>query len=241
MKKRITIILIVLLAVAAVRTAIIFYQRRQPAAGDSGQGASSAKLTADDFVVRHKIYAYDLKSAGTELRGKTVWVSAGNQITCYRVTPTGAVDFKHEVGLLAPLERITIEKVILAKTPGGSPERQVMAIIAREHLEGKYAAPIGYESEGNYHFIASDIFFVDDPHEMYQYWPAEVWGAINRHEAKLGMNELQTSFALGTTVVVLSGSGDNVTAEFPNAGKPVRVTFVNNRATQVAPATGSAR
>jgi hypothetical protein len=240
MKKRVKVMLAVLLAVAALRTAIIFYRRRQPAqTSRSGQLESADKLSADDYVIRRKIYAYDVKSAAAELRGRTVWVSAGNQITCYRVTPAGSVDFKHEAGLFAPLERLRIENVVLATTPGSSLERQVMAIVSREGMAGKFAAPIGAESEGNYRFIASDIFFVDDPHQLYQHWPADVWAAIDRHEVKPGMNELQTSFALGTSVRIVGGTSENLTAEYTNAGKPVRVTFAEKRVSQVVKETAA--
>jgi hypothetical protein len=52
-KKRIAIILAVLLAAATLRTAYIFYQRRQPAKAPVPRQAESAyQPTVDDYVTR---------------------------------------------------------------------------------------------------------------------------------------------------------------------------------------------
>ena len=78
----------------------------------------------------------------------------------------------------------------------------------------------------------NDLFFFADPHELYKHWPPETWQAIDNHQAKPGMNEIQVSMALGTSA---TGSGEygNRTLEFTNNGHPVTVTFENNRAVSV--------
>jgi hypothetical protein len=47
------------------------------------------------------------------------------------------------------------------------------------------------------------------------------------------MNELQTSFALGMGVPQTSGDYGSRTLQYPNAGKPVTVTFENDKAVNV--------
>jgi len=78
----------------------------------------------------------------------------------------------------------------------------------------------------------SASFFFADPHELYKHWPPDIWQAIDNHQAKQGMNEIQVSMALGT---VATGSGDygNRTLQFDNNGHPVTVTFANNKATSI--------
>ena len=61
----------------------------------------------------------------------------------------------------------------------------------------------------------------------------DVWKAIESHEVKPGMNELQASFALGVGVPEGSGSSNPRVVNYPNDGHPVKVTFENGRATDV--------
>ena len=91
--------------------------------------------------------------------------------------------------------------------------------------EGKrFPFPIGVEA---------DMLFIQDPHELYKHWPAEVWRAIENHQVKAGMNELQASFAIGIGVPEGSGTSDPRVVNYPNQGHPVKVTFENGKATDV--------
>jgi len=54
------------------------------------------------------------------------------------------------------------------------------------------------------------MFFFEDPHQLYKHWPAETWSAIDQHQAKQGMSELQAAFALGANIS--SGEGDTAIA-----------------------------
>src|SRR5215472_6203091 len=94
-RKRIQIILLVGVVLAGLRVAYIFYQRHQ----DEARSAPvSYPQQADDFVRPPKIYPYDLKSAGSELIGKTVWVRAGNVMPYYRYNPASrSADLTHKV------------------------------------------------------------------------------------------------------------------------------------------------
>jgi hypothetical protein len=232
-QKRASVILAVFVAAAAIRSGIILYERRQSLPQKQAPEASY-QPTADDYVYRRKIYADDVKSAASELRGKAVWVAAGNQLPYYPYSAaTHHVDFRHEAGLLPPLEKLEITDVMFAEQPPKGSDTQVMAIFQRQAAEEKYAVSIGAESNGNYRFIANDIFFLDDPHILYNYWPADIWTAIDRHEVKPGMNELQAGFALGTAARASPGQIGDRTVKYANAGKPVKVTFVNNRAVEV--------
>ena len=84
----------------------------------------------------------------------------------------------------------------------------------------------------------NDAFFLKDPHELYNHWPAEIWNTIDHHEVKLGMNELQAGLAVGTSMTGSSGDYGNRTMQYTNAGKPVTVTFSDNQAVKVEQGTG---
>jgi hypothetical protein len=97
--------------------------------------------------------------------------------------------------------------------------------------------PIGVSRGGDYALYINEMFFVDDPRQLYKHWPPEVWSAIDQHQALKGMNELQASFSLGVGVPEGGGDFGNRTLKYDNDGHPVTVTFEHNRATQVIPAS----
>lgn len=246
MKKRLQIILLIFFVLAGIRLFLIYRGRHAPAPAPKAPPTSN--LSSDDYVVPTQVHVYDLKSAKEAVDGKTVWVKSGYQVYYYPYA-AGRVDFSHPVGLLPPLEKLEITNLIQARDPKAKAEEiapgvrvhqeQVMAIFHRPGDAKQYAAPVGGNRGGDYTFYLNDIFYFDDPHQLYGHWPAEIWQAIEQHQAKPGMNELQASFALGIGIPQGSGDYGNRTLEYDNNGHPVRITFAHNRATDVQNASGS--
>jgi hypothetical protein len=243
LRKKLQIALIVIAVLAAGRVALIFYSRSRPAAERPQPAVIS--LTKDDYVTPSKIFPYDLKSAVKELAGKTVWVRTGNAVPFYRYdSGTHSVDLSHKLGLLAPLEKLQIQNVVLQKTnvplaPGqvAVARKQIMAVFERPGGPGSFAAAIGNNVGNDFEFTVNDLFFFEDPHGLYKHWPAEVWSAIDQHQARIGMNELQVSFALGEIAAATPGDYGNRSAQYRTGSGLVTVTFENNRATKVEPPT----
>ena len=52
----------------------------------------------------------------------------------------------------------------------------------------EYAVPVGYKRRQDYTFYTDEIFFYDDPHELYKHWGPEIWKAVDSHQVILGMN-----------------------------------------------------
>jgi hypothetical protein len=239
-RKRVRIILIIGIVLVVARTAYIFYERRQPLPQPKQERYSS---NLDDYVTPPKIFPYDLKSANKELDGKTVWVRSGNFVPYYRYSPAShSAELKHQTGLLPPLEKLQIKDVVLQKMPASLKEGQV-SVVQKQFLavfdipgeKGTFAAPVGTAVGDDSNFTANDVFFFADPHELYKHWPADIWKAIDQHQAKVGMSELQAGFALGTSANVSSGDYGNRTIEYTNGSSPVKVTFENNQAVSVEP------
>ncbi|HET6843964.1 MAG TPA: hypothetical protein VFK06_20150 [Candidatus Angelobacter sp.] len=236
--KRIQIGVAGLLVLALLRLGWIYHQRSQPVPAPKQQVAYSSNL--DDYVVPHKLYSWDLKSAKKDLAGKTVWVSAGNALPYYRYA--GQASLQAKTGLLAPLEKLEVRDVVLQRAPAALHPGQivvvkyeVLAVFHRPGDSGEYAFSIGTAVGDSYNFTVNQEIFIDDPHDLYKHWPAEVWTAIDHHEVKNGMSEIQAGFALGITANITSGDYGNRTIEYANAGKPVAVTFANNKAVQIVP------
>jgi hypothetical protein len=239
-RKRLQIILVIGIVLVAARTAYIFYQRHQPL---PQKKAETYSTNLDDYVTYPKVYPFDLKSANKEMNGKTVWVRTGNAVPYYHYNAAShTAELAHQAGLLPPLEKLQIKDVILQKTPRSLSEGQV-AVVQKQFLavfdmpeeKGSFAAPIGTSVGDDNNFTANDVFFFADPHELYKHWSPDVWAAIDQHQAKPGMNELQAGFALGTAGDVSSGDYGNRTIEYSNNDNPVKVTFEKNRAVSVEP------
>jgi hypothetical protein len=234
-KQRIQIALALALVVAGVRAGYILYQRHEDylAAQKQEQAKKAGYTNADYYVTPKKLHPYDLKSA-MQLTQQPEWVKEGYRYTYYRYVPVvKTVDFAHEAGLLGPLERVEIKDVMAVPAPGG--RRQVVATFEKDGHS--LAVPIGFESDGQYKIYSDEMFYVEDPHELYKHWPADVWQAVERHEVKAGMNEMQADFAVGMGVPDAGASSNEKTVRYPNGGKPLVVIYRGGRATEIKAGT----
>lgn len=234
-KKWIQVVLAIGLAAAAIRLAFILYERHE--ANAPPKPAAEKLLDPDYYVIPQKLYAYDLESARKGLVGHAVWVREGYRFTYY---PFDAArkrsDLKHEAGLLGPIERLEITDVVRDASPEPG-QQQVMAVFRKE---GKsYAFPVGAVKGEEYDLYLDDILYIQDPHQLYKHWPAETWQAIEQHEVKAGMNELQASFALGAGQIHGTGLGSTRILTYPNGGNPLVVTFEDGKAVDIQPAPKS--
>ena len=236
-KKKIQIALALAVVVAGVRAGYILYVRHEDflAAQKQEQAKRAGYSNADYYVVPKKLYPFDLESA-KQLTQQPVWVKEGYRYTYYPYNAGGKrTDFRHEAGLLLPIERLEIKDVVTGIPPGAGNRRQVMAAFQKE---GKsYAVPIGFEAEGQYKIYSDEMFFVEDPHELYKHWPADVWQAVGQHEVKPGMNEMQADFAVGMGVPGAGASSAEKTVRYPNGGKPLVVIYREGKAAEVKEGT----
>src|SRR3984957_5290298 len=224
-RQKIQLALIVAMIVAGLRAGYILYQRHEDylAAQKQKQAQSVGYSNQDYYINPKKLYPYDIKSA-KQLTQQPVWVKEGYRYTYYRYDAARKrTDFAHEAGLLLPIERLEIKDVETETGPGAGNRRQMMAVFQKE---GKsYAVPIGFESDGQYKIYSDEMFYVEDPHELYKHWPADVWQAVGQHEVKRGMNELQADFAVGMGTLDTGSSSSERTLRYANGGKPLVVIY----------------
>ncbi|MGO9127008.1 MAG: hypothetical protein ACLP6G_19250 [Terriglobales bacterium] len=226
LKQKIQITLGAAILVAGVRTAYILYERYEAA-----QPATTREmpLNADYYVVPKKLHPYDLQSA-KELMKQPVWVKEGYRYTYYPYDH-GHADFKQEAGLLLPIEKLQITDVVTDATPGAPGQRQVMAVFEKN---GKSCAfPIGSMQGNDYQIYSDEMLYIQDPHELYKHWTTETWAAIEQHQAKPGMNELQADFAIGMGIPERSSDPQVKTVNYPNGGKPVSITYRDGKAAEI--------
>jgi hypothetical protein len=236
-KRNIQLALLAAMAIAAIRAGVIFYHCHEDrvAAEQQKKQRDLGYSNADYYVNPKKLHPYDLKSA-KQLTQQPVWVREGYHNAYFACDPkTRRVDFAHESGFLGPIEKLTITDVITAVPPTPGERRQLLAVF---HKEGKYyAVPIGYEGDNDYQIFSDDLFFIEDPHELYKHWPADVWQAVDQHDVKPGMNELQVDFAIGMGIPDRGGGSDDRTVRYANGGKPLVVVFRGGKVAEVNPGT----
>ena len=231
-QKKLQIFMVAAIVIAGGRAAYVVYERREAMKQDV-QPKQATALKADYYVTPKKLHAYDLKSA-QQLTEQPVWVKVGYQLTYYPYDrERHKTDFGREAGMLLPLQQLAIEKVVTDMSPKAPGFKQVLACFS---LNGKsYAVPIGAEKASDFKIYTDHIFFLEDPHDLYKHWPADVWHKIDAHEVQSGMSELQASFAVGLGVPEGSGDYGSRTLHYGNGGKPLAIAFENDKAVEIKP------
>jgi hypothetical protein len=199
-------------------------------------------IADDDLVFLKKKRPENLKEV-KELVGSTVWVSAGGQLEFYPYVGRSA-QYAKSAGTLLGAEPIVIKdaveqvapKTATFRIPGG--DKQVLLVFTKLGDTTEYAVPVGYRQGSDYTFYTDEIFFYDDPHELYKHWGPEIWKAVDTHQVILGMNERQVELSLGQVSQSTSKAYGNRMVVFANMGKPMAVTFVNNKVTAFRPDQG---
>jgi hypothetical protein len=236
-RHRIQLALLAAFLVAAARAGYIFYQRhqdklaveRQKHAGDVGYS------NPDYYVNPKKLYPYDLKSA-RQITQQPVWVKEGYRYSYYPYEPASKrVDFGHDAGTLGPIEKLAITDVVISSNKVAGQPTQVVAVFQKE---GKTCAvPIGYEANGEYKVYSDEMFFIEDPHDLYKHWSPDVWQAVEQHQIKPGMNEMQADFAIGMGVPDGGDISYEKTVRYPNGGKPLVIVYHDGKAAEIKPGT----
>ena len=132
---------------------------------------------------------------------------------------------------MLPIDRLEIKDVVTAMSPGAGGRKQMMAVFQKEGES--YAVPIGFESDEQFKIYSDEMFYIEDPHALYKHWPADVWQAVERHEVKQGMNELQADFAVGMGVPDAGNSSYEKIVRYPNGGKPLVVIYHGDKAAEI--------
>jgi len=229
-QKKLQVFLVAAIVLAGGRAAYIVYERRE-ALKDDAKPRQETALKADYYVTPKRLHPYDLKSA-RHLTEQPVWVKVGYQLTYYPYDrERHKTDFAYEAGTLLPLQKLAIQDVVTGVSPLAPGIKQVLACF---EMEGKsYAVPIGAEKGSDFRIYSDDIFFIEDPHDLYKHWPADIWQKIDAHEVQAGMSELQTIFAIGIGIPQSSGDYGSRTLHYANGGKPLVITFQNDKAVEI--------
>ncbi|MDE3200531.1 MAG: hypothetical protein KGN79_06375 [Acidobacteriota bacterium] len=226
---------LITLVIGGIYLAIVFHNRNTPPAA---QQAMDQRMSADDLaVVRMEFPQHydDLKN----LVGKSVWMKDGYVIPAFPYT-NGRVDFKKPAGMLAPLQKLNIQKVVKAVTPDSVDDamshgsRQVFYVVTEPGNSQQLAVPVGAMEGDQEQYFSDLLFFYDDPHTIYDNWSKDVWAAVDAHQVKPGMNELQTRLSVGQKVHSDTHVEGNRTVTYTTPTKKWAVTFADDKATKIS-------
>jgi hypothetical protein len=151
----------------------------------------------------------------------------------------GHVEFAKRVGLIPAAARLDVKKIVKAPVPAKEDNsiehgsRQAFAVFALPGSADLFATPIGYMDSEREAYYTDQLFYYDDPHTIYNHWPKDVWAAIDAHQVKQGMSELQTQMSIGEKMHPDSEKEGDRTVTYDQGGKQWTVTYVKNRATTI--------
>jgi hypothetical protein len=231
------------LIVIGVRVGMIYRERNAPA---KPVVAPAREKIADDDLVFLKKKRQSSMADARDLNGSNLWVSAGGQMEFYPASGKH-VTYGKPSGMLLGAQKLQVKdfteqvapQSATHRIPGG--DRQVLMLFTlpdSDKPQQLYGVPVGYHEQGQYTFYLDEIFFYDDPHQLYAHWGPEIWKAVDSHQVILGMTERETQLSLGQVSKSVSKDYGNRLVVYANLGKPLAVTFVNNKATAFRPDQG---
>jgi len=200
-------------------------------------GRASEPRSLDDVAVVRILSPAHFDDV-TPLAGTSVWMKDGYTMPYFAVTG-GRVDFSKRIGLIPAAQELQVKKIVKQAVPASVSDsvqhgsRQALAVFTLPGSKELYATPIGY-MEGNEEAYYTDLlFYYDDPHKIYSNWSKEVWAAIDAHQVRPGMSELQTQMSIGENLHPDGQSEGDRTVTYNQDGKHWTVTYAGNRATVI--------
>ncbi len=238
--QKILIPFVITLLIGGVYLYTVWRHRQEP-----GVAANQPQqLSPDDVaVVRMEFPQHfdDLK----DLEGKSVWMKNGYSMPYYPYT-AGRVEWTKPDGLIPAAQRLEVKKIVKAVAPASVHDNiehgidQAMVIFSLPgNPQGKgkpvlYATPVGFLNNSvDEHYFSDELFYYDDPHTIFSNWPKDVWAAIEAHQVKPGMSELQTRMAIGMKATYDSQTEGDRTVDYDVNGKHIKVTYSHNHATSI--------
>jgi hypothetical protein len=233
--QKILIPTLITLAIGGIYLFTVFKHRQDP--GVAGQMQPAQELTADDVAIVRTESPQHFADV-LDLQGKSVWMKNGYSMS-YFPYAAGRVEFAKKVGVIPADQQLEIKSIIKAAVPAGVSDgvqhgsHQAMAVFALPGGKPQFATPIGYVDGNDEAYYTDVLFYYDDPHTIYSHWPKDTWAAIDAHQVKPGMSELQVRTAIGMKAQYDGQTEGDRTATYDVNGKHYTVAFVKNHATSI--------
>ena len=233
--KFILVTTVLTLVIGGVYLLVVFKHRQNP--GVQTQTTPDQNLTPDDVAIVRQKFMTSFDDA-LKLEGTSVWMKNGYTMPYYPYE-AGHIDFAKQIGVIPSAQKLDIKKVIKASPPAkvddgiGHGSRQVFAVFSLPGSTSMEATPIGVIDGSQEQYFCDLLFYYDDPHSIYDNWPKDVWAAIDAHQVKPGMSELETRMSIGQKLEDNTGDVGNRTLTYEQGGKKWTITYVHDHATTI--------
>jgi len=229
------IMTLISLAIGGIYLFTVFQHRRNP--GVQPQANPEQNLSRDDAAPVRMTFPTSFDDI-VKLQGTSVWMKNGYSMP-YFPYENGHIEFAKPAGVIPPAQRLDIKKAIKAEPPESVDDgidhgtRQAFVVFSLSGSPTLYATVAGVMEAGQEQYFSDVLFYYDDPHSIYDYWPKNIWAAIDAHQVIPGMSQLQTQMSIGHNQHTEDSSEGNRTVTYDQAGKKWTVTFVNDKATTI--------
>ena len=226
---------LIVLVIGGIYLFSVFKQRSNP--GVIPQSDATQTLSKDDLAVVRAFFPQHFEDL-ERMEGTRVWMKSGYTMP-YFPYEKGKVEFDKRVGLLLPAQPLDVKKIVKFAVPAAVDDslehgtRQVFAVFELPGSPGQFATPIGAIQGSQEAYFADLLFYYDDPHAIYDHWPKDVWTAVDAHQVKPGMSELETRMAIGMKMHPDGQKEGDRTVTYDQDGKHWTITYVKNRATEI--------
>ena len=225
----------VTLTIGGIYLFSVWRHRQEP--GVSRQSDAGQTLSKDELVVMRSYFPQHFDDL-QRLEGTTVWMQNGYTMAYFPYV-SGQVEFGKRVGVIPSAQRLEVKKIVKAAVPAKVDDgiahgsRQAFAVFALPGGKELFATAVGTMQGSQEGYFTDLLFYYDDPHTIYEHWPKEVWAAIDAHQVKTGMSELETRMAIGQKMHPDGSKEGERTVEYDQDGKHWAVTYVKNQATKI--------
>jgi hypothetical protein len=212
----------------------VWHQRRNP--GALGQAASQP-VSMDDVAVVRALFITSYEQTA-QLVNTTVWMKDGGVIPYFPMVG-GRIDFAHPAGQVDPLQKLVIRKILKSPVPASVEDsmshgsRQVFVLAEMPGKTGEFAIPIGAQQGNQEMYFCDLLFFYDDPHTIYDNWTKDAWAAVDAHQVRPGMSELQSRLSLGQKMHTEGSTEGDRTVSYERNGTAWKIRFEHNRAAKI--------
>lgn len=233
--KKVLIPFVLTFAIGGIYLFIVFKQREAPGVN---RNPAAQPVNPDDLAVVRMDFPQHFDDV-KDLEGKSVWMKNGYSMPYYPYSG-GRVEWTKPAGLIPPAQRLDVKKVVKAVAPASvhdnieHGDHQAMIVFSLPGAKDLYATPVGFlQGPMDEHYYDDMLFYYDDPHTIYNNWPKDVWAAIDAHQVKPGMSELQTRMAIGMKAQPDGETEGDRTVDYDVNGKHIVVTYSHDKATSI--------
>jgi hypothetical protein len=220
---------VVVTLILALRVSCVLYERSRPFRPKQ----VAFKPTEKDYLtVIPKSYVSDFDSA-QKLVGRKLWVKAGYLAEYFPYSSLLSWSSPLLRQEFEPMETIIVRKVIERPTSPGKKDTEVLLLFVKGSKD--FSTVIGYfdSKAGQYQIQLDDLFYIKDPHQIYNHWSQETWQKIQNHRLEQQMTFAQVNLSLGVGTLVTMEAGGTQLYQFrhkPGGGLgKTRVRFVDGR------------